>query len=272
MSEEQQIDPFAVEPIAEGETAQPETSSPESGAPSQPVPKKEVDPVEKRIGKLSWQRHEAERTAAAAMSEAQRLRAENAELTRRQQEWERQIRAPRLDQFQSVEAYEQANRAHTQAAIEQADQQARNAFQAQQREAQQRQYNSFVGSRVAEAEQKYDDFREVVLENPQVPQLGNANPALLNAILSHENFADLAYYLGKNPREAHRIAGLHPTTAIMEVGRIAERLAKPAPRQTQAPAPPAQVGSASATADKDPSTMSYDEFVKWRRRSIAQRR
>ena len=86
---------------------------------------------------------------------------------------------------------------------------------------------------------KYDDFREVA-ENPQVAAIVVKAPAMNEAIANCENMGDIMYFLGKNPAEAARIAGLNPYQQVMEVARIEDKLKAGAITEpkTKTPLPP----------------------------------
>lgn len=263
-------------PIAEGQSAPQETLkevSPESEAQTEATQEKKpaADPVQKRINQLTWKAHEAERRANAAILAQQEAENRAQALWQQQQELMRQATMPRLDQHQDPQAYERAVQAHNQRFLEQQSQAHAQAFQRQQQAIAQQQVMSMVQAKIAEGSAKFADYSEVV-NNPQLPPLAQVNPPLFAAILEHEQMPELTYYLGKNPGEAHRIAALPPARAILEMGKIAAKLPANQPRQTSnAPAPPAQVGGGSGST-KDPSRMSYDEFVAYRRKQIAARR
>lgn len=269
------LSPEVDAPIAEGQPAQPQevtevTPGSEAQTPEAKADKPEANPVQKRIDQLTWKAHEAERRANAAIMAQQEDRQRLAQYEQQWQELQRRAAQPRFEQYGDPEQFQRATEAYNQQVIAQERQRFMQAQQAQQQAIAQQQFQQALNARVVEAGQKYADFNEVV-SNPNLPNLQTVNPPVLSAILEHEHFPDIAYYLGKNPNEAHRIAGLPPARAILEVGRIAATLTAK-PRQSQASAPPATVGTTKGSADKDPNDMTYDEFVKWRRRSIAQRR
>jgi hypothetical protein len=83
------------------------------------------------------------------------------------------------------------------------------------------------------------DFREVVL-NPHLP----ISEAMAAALVSEPNGPAVAYHLGKNPKEADRIARLLPVRQQVEIGKLAAKLsatpaATPKPRVTPKPTAPA---------------------------------
>lgn len=74
-----------------------------------------------------------------------------------------------------------------------------------------------------------DDWDEVINSNLPISE------ALYEAIVALEDPA-ITYYLGKHPEELDRLNHTHPVAAVAEVGRIAERLKKSAPRPEPAAA------------------------------------
>lgn len=105
----------------------------------------------------------------------------------------------------------------------------------------------------------HEDFQQVV-----------ANPALalpesvLRASVEADNSADVLYYLGKNPDEARRIAGLSAVAQAVEVGRVSTRLSTPKPKTTKAPPPVKQVRGSKGQFEKSHENMSNEEYRAWR--------
>lgn len=98
-------------------------------------------------------------------------------------------------------------------------------------ESQDRALNEVWEARKAEAEARYPDYKEVA-EADNLP----ISPTMAGAIVSATNGPDVAYWLGRNPDEAARIAALgNPMQQVFAVAEIAARLkqpaARPAPRQ-----------------------------------------
>lgn len=237
----------------------------------QPKQRADVPAVQKRIDQLTWKAHEAERRLNAEIMRRAEAEQQAQKLYEQQQELMRLATMPTMDQVGlDPDAYQRAVREHNERFLQQQRQAQYEAQSRQQQAAERMQFEQVLQQRIAEGVQKYPDYNEVVW-NPSLPPLQTVNPALLGAILGHENMPELTYYLGKNPAEAHRIAALPPARAILEVGKLAAKLPMPSSK-SNAPPPPAQVSGTTGTVKKDPSQMSYDEFVKWRRNSIAQRR
>lgn len=106
---------------------------------------------------------------------------------------------------------------------------------------------------------EHPDFNSVI-SNPYL----QATETMREAILVSDKGPDVAYYLGKNPDESARIAGLSSVQQIRELTLIEARLtAKPKPKPSSAPDPISPVGGNQPPV-ADPSKMSTDEWMKWR--------
>ena len=118
---------------------------------------------------------------------------------------------------------------------------------------------AFAG-RVAGARTRLADFDRVAFD----PAL-QVTPAMAETIARAEQGPELIYHLGRNPDVARRIAGLDALSAARELGRIEAALAAPSPRRvTAAPEPARPLGGAESPR-RDPASMSYDEYRRWRR-------
>lgn len=142
------------------------------------------------------------------------------------------------------------------------------AKQSEQQTAQQR--ASAWAERVAAFEAQHDDFTEVV-SDPTVP----ITQGMAEIIQSSENGPAVAYHLGNNPAEAHRIAQLPASMQAFELGKIEVSLAAPpkptaTPKQTtQAPAPLSPVSGQQPSVSH--ANESMEDFMKRRREEVAKR-
>ena len=105
--------------------------------------------------------------------------------------------------------------------------------------------------------EKYDDFESVVGEL-------QPNSPLVAAVMEAENGEDIAHYLGKNPKEATRIAALSPLSQIREIGKLEQKLlAEPVKPKvpSKAPAPITPLVGAAATVTDVPSES--DDYPMW---------
>ena len=184
-------------------------------------------------------------------------------LARERRQWEREHQAavapppapvdvPPVDQFDSVEAYAEAVVEKT---IQQREEMRRQAELVEQ-----------YREREEAARGKYDDFDQVAY-NPQL----RITPTMAQTIQQSEMGADVAYYLGTNPKDAERIAKLSPFLQAKEIGKIEATLSSnpPIKKTSSAPAPFVPVASGGGTTSPsydttDPrsiKTMSTSEWI-----------
>jgi hypothetical protein len=100
--------------------------------------------------------------------------------------------------------------------------------------------------------------------HPDFGQVAFVPQGLEDVFLDAENGAELAYYLGTNPQEAHRLISLPPAKAAFELARLDAKMTKQ-PKPTSAPPPIRPVGGKEPAAF-DPATCTADEYRAWRRK------
>ena len=169
-------------------------------------------------------------------------------LAREQRKWEREqaqrsaetqiVRAApaaSVDQFESPEAYAEA------LAYSKAEELIAKRDAAKQQSAVLESYHDLE----EEARTKYDDFEQVAY-NPKLP----VTNVMAETIQSSEIGAEVAYYLGSNPKEAERISRMTPLSQAKEIGKIEAKLvsAPPVKKTTSAPAPISPVTARSTGA------------------------
>lgn len=99
----------------------------------------------------------------------------------------------------------------------------------------------------------------------ELPLTSTIAEALIDSTVS----AKLMAHLSANPDECERIAALKPARQAAEIGKLEDKLAS-APRTSKAPAPITPVGQrGSANSNGDPSKMSMDEYIAWRKKDGA---
>jgi hypothetical protein len=90
-------------------------------------------------------------------------------------------------------------------------------------------------------------------------------------MLSADNGADIARWFTENQTEAARIAGLSSEKQAVAIYNAARQIkASPSPTTrpaSSAPAPAPRL-SGGARPEKNPESMSMDDFVKWRSNQI----
>ena len=176
--------------------------------------------------------------------------------------------APKLENFASIEDYIDAMADHK------ATQKAEEVFRkrdAEQTASKQQEESSRVRDgftkQMDDARAAYDDFDDVV-DNPDLP----ISQAMAEAIMRTKGGADVAYYLGKNPAEAVRLANLDPFSAAVEIGRIAATVVRPQARKASNAPPPIQPVGTRASPVTDPDKMSAEEWMKWRNGQVTKKR
>lgn len=216
-----------------------EATADETGADDAEGEKPKKSKIQKDFDRLTRQRGRLER--------------ENRELAERLSRLESKVETPeapkqtdgkpRLEDFGSYDAF---NEALTDWKVDQKlNAKAQEQTQAQrQREAQTKdseRKERFLESSDA-AREKYDDYDDVVFSD----DVKITRPMAV-IIAETENPGEVAYWLGKNPSEAQRIAKLSPERAAIELGKVEMKLSLPAPKtQTGAP-PPAKTLSGGRT-------------------------
>ena len=269
MSEEVELQQAAVETTPEQAAQQPETA-PETQTDVDTTAQAKEDEDEHRVPKGVQKRIDR------LTQEKYRLRAE-LDFLRGQQQQPQQAQpaqqaqqpsqAPKLEQYNSIEEYLDALADHK--ASQKFDHLAkeREAKESQTRQQQEvaKLHESYT-KQTEQARQAYGDFDDVV-QDPDLP----ISQAMAEAIMRSTNGADVAYYLGKNPDQAARIASLDPFSAAVEIGRIAATIVRPQPRKTSNAPPPIQPVGARATPVTDPDKMSADEWIKWRNGQLKKR-
>lgn len=172
---------------------------------------------------------------------------------------------PKPDQFSTTEEYVEALAAFKAEEIFRTKTQ---ESESQRREAELRQrHQSVVTSyqeRVEQAMEKYPDFEDVAY-SPDVP-ITNAMAA---TIQESEMGPEIAYYLGKNPQEAAKIAKLSPFLQAKELGKLEAKIASAPPpaKPSNAPPPLNPIKNASAGTTfidtTDPRSLSKMSTSEW---------
>lgn len=112
---------------------------------------------------------------------------------------------------------------------------------------------------------RVDAVRDAMPDFDQVfsPNLPISHVAV-EYLASSDKGPAIAYHLGKNPADAHRIASLPPVQQAIELARIEARVGMPKGRKpTSAPKPTPRVNGANAGASRvDPASASIDQIAK----------
>lgn len=242
------IEPETVEtPVEEQAESSPAVTDADES--SEPKPKG----IQKRIDELTRLRYDAERERdhwrQMAMREAPKPPAEP----------EKPKALPKLEDFNYDEAaYQTALFNHASAEA------ARQVREELKREEQQRQQQERVKSwktRETEFKAKTPDYESVAHYAPM-------SDAMVQVITESEIGPEIAYFLGKNPETAERIAQLDPVKAAREIGRLEAKLEKPsapapaAKPVSKAPPPPPKIDATDAPVDRDWAKESDDAWYR----------
>ena len=234
-------------PVAAPETPAPaEGSTPAPQADSATAPPGEVQapttaeqPENAQKGKNRYERklNRLYRDAAEAKAERDLFKRQLEELKPKSSD----PGEPKLENFSDIEEFRKATAKY-------ASDQAVKEHTAKQQAETQKQAQARLISEWEEktAKAKYEDFDEVVGEiTPTTPWA--------TALMHAENGDEIAYHLGKNLKDARRIAALPPVLQILEIGKLGATLAATpqtpkTPSRAPAPITPLS-GTGSANTD-----------------------
>jgi hypothetical protein len=107
----------------------------------------------------------------------------------------------------------------------------------------------------AEFRQKAPDF-DAVAHNPNLA----VTPIMADAIRESSKGAEIAYYLGKNPGEASRIASLAPVSQATAIARLETRLGTAQRSVSRAPQPVGTLSGRAGGGGKALEDMSFEEY------------
>ena len=239
-----------------------------------PAPESEVtaapetvdNPTPEEQEPKTFTQEELDRIIAAEKAKVERkVKRELAQQAQEAQQRPATPEAPRPDQFRTTEEYIEAV----------AEYKAEQKLAEREAQQQRKQLDSTYAEREETARDKYSDFEDVAYnENLKI------TPVMAEAIKDSEVGPEIAYHLGKNPKEAERIANLSPLAQVREIGKIEASLVATPPtgkKVSSAPEPIKPVGARSTTPKYDPSdprsssTMTDSEWIAARNAEIAKK-
>lgn len=115
-------------------------------------------------------------------------------------------------------------------------------------------------SQVDKVEDKYDDFEDVLVS---IPKESMTDPMTF-AIMESDQGGEIAYFLGKNHKEADRIAKLSQTAQVREIDKLANKFKT---TTSKAPDPITPVDGDDSGRILDPSKMTTEQYRDYRRKS-----
>lgn len=242
-------------PSAQNTAEQAPAAKPEGEKPD--AAKTDQDP-EKRNSSRRFERRLDKAYRRAAEAEARATVLERQLSERSQAQAQSDPNAPKLENFSDIEKYAEAKAKYESDKTLQAHT-AKQRGEAQ-KQAQAKLVEGWEG-KVERADEKYEDFQAVV---------GDIQPTSpwAIALMEAENGEDIAYWLGKNIKEAERIAQLSPQAQFREIGKLEAKLLAAPPKAQQpsrAPAPVAPLtGTSPANSTDYKPGMPMDDYMKLR--------
>jgi len=260
MEQQQTPAPEAGDEVVANEAAQvtEDTTTEEGEAPEGGEGSEQVSPAKARrerrkaeMDRLRTEKQEAERAATALRKQLEEMSGGDDP-------------APKREQFQDYEEWQAALAAHK--VMSQLSAKERSKLESQSRESdaalrqmserEQRELAQSWADQETDARARYADY-DAVARNPNVP----ITQDMVKVMAASDMGPDIAYYLGRRPEEAARIARMQPLEMARQLGLIEARVSLPrAPTQTSAPDPLSPVRP-KAKASKDPAKMSMDEYI-----------
>ena len=251
------LDAFVQGPIDQGSEQVVTDSQLTESAPTLDADKPELteaerpasDGFQKRIDKVTTDKYEHKRRADALQIEIDQLKAANRPPA---------TQRPKLDDPEidyDDEAFAQANHAYdvnmgVEAELSKRSQQA--AAQSKQA-ADDKAIATFNDRITALGKSDFDKMSE------SIPQLPNG---VANAMMEHEQGAEMIYHLGQNPVLADAIASMSPSMAMMELGKLSSSLStKPEIKTSAAPEPIETLGSGRSSVSQTDEEMSMADFM-----------
>jgi hypothetical protein len=113
---------------------------------------------------------------------------------------------------------------------------------------------------------EFEDFNDMVTENPEFA----ITDAMRVTLAELKNGQKVAYYLGSNPDQIKKIVKLSPVKQALELGKIQDKLIT---KKTTGASPPisGQKGVSTGAIKKNVSSMTPDEYRKWRYEDLKSR-
>lgn len=235
---EKQVVEEAVPPVTE-ETGQEEAVEKEvSTAQEEESVETKAEPkgVQKRIDELTWQREQAKRDAEYWKSKALEQKPPEAPVP---QKTKPTLESCGFDNDKFVE--------------ELSAWKAKEAIREYESEKERAQVNKKIKDYFEKGKVKYDDFEEVVKDVP-------VSQPMVEILQNSEVMDDMAYYLGKHPDEARKIASMSPMAAIREMLKIEGKISMKPKQTSKAPEPITPIISGSGSTKE--TELSNEEWVR----------
>jgi len=162
---------------------------------------------------------------------------------------------PKLNDFENVEAYVEAREAFLRKELL-AELEAKTDTRARQTSAQ-----SAYEQKVQAAKKELPDWDDVMEDAADEP----TTQETIQFCLESDVGPKIAHHLAKHPEENERLNKLSPVRRLAELGKLEEKLSKPAPKVvTKAPGKLSSVSGTGSTAAKDLSTYIPRSYTEWK--------
>lgn len=248
MEQETLVSPSAEtqNPAAE-QTETPEIVTPETETQTEPEAKaddadKSIKRLERRIDRLTAARYQTAAEAQQARKEAEELRA-------------------RLAQYEQQETPETLT---PEKVLPIARQMAE--FIRTQERVQDRVKSVMTAGKALEG---FDEACNAVNDELPFYAPNGAPTPFLGVVMECESPAMVLHHLGRNPDLAEELSRLTPTQQARRLDRLESELnKKPEPKASNAPKPIEPLKGTGGGSNKDPSDMSFKEFVAWRNKHL----
>lgn len=244
-------------PVEEGQEVAAEETAAETVETKEDTGDYKPKGVQKRIDELTREKYEAKRLLDQERAERQRLQ----EFLAAQQQPKEQTAPPSLeecgwdDEKHRVEVAKWAAKQEIKALQAEENKNRQQYQQQEQRQA----FKQAVDGVNEKGAREFADYSTVVLNNPAI-----VVTETMAAILAQtDNGHKIAYYLGNNPGESHRIASLPDILQGVELGRLETRLNSVQKKTTTAPPPIKPVSAAPMGNNEPDSTKNPEAWAKW---------
>jgi hypothetical protein len=252
--EEEVVEEETTHGEAEEETQEDEKQEDERAEDESDGPEEKPAWFKKRFDRLTYQREQANRNAEAVTAENKRLAAELERLKATKSVAEGK---PKLEDFDSDEEFFDAL---TDWKWEQRELKAREAQEkeklTQTKQEAEKTFKETVVSVNTAGEAKYEDYTETISSLPG-DVLDNE---LAQAIFETDAPEDIAYHLGKNPKEAAKISKMSPLKKAIALGKIEARLGT---KTTTSAPPPIKPVKGKGSTDFDPDKLLSENPAEW---------
>ncbi len=234
----------------ETESTETKVKTEESDAASDPAPAPKKEPSEKKIAELAYRDRTQKRQIDRLIGviEKQNKTPETA--------------PPKIEDFETLDSFLDARDKHQTSKVERKVQAESESTEVD--EEYKHQTEASIDELFEAGSERYEDFEDLVKSGDKI------SPVMRDAIFQFDDMdtqADVAYFLGKNRKEASRIFKLDPMKQVLEMGKLAVKV-KPIKQASKAPEPISPVGGSKTSSDEIQGVEKYKDFLKKRNKQL----